>query len=207
MRLAAVVFLVLAAGVARAEVDWRAGRVTAAGVGAADLRAPGPDIARAGAERVAEEQWKKELLAELRGLRLAGGGTLGKRADEDATAAAALSALVDGAEVEKSLYSDGSVVVSAWVSLDEAARVAGLGPEARPDEAGPLLVDARRLELRPALGYRVKVGGAERPVAARFTHEAPERFGARATAVKGGVVTVDGELLGQVVVFVVKGGT
>ena len=206
MRLLAIVSwpLVLAAGVAHADVDWRSGRVTARGVGAADLRAPGPDIARAGAERVADEKWKKELRDELRGLRLAGGGTLGKHADKAPAVAAALSTLVDGAEVEKSLYSDGSVVVAAWVSIDEAARIAGAPPEAGEGEA--LVVDARKLKLEPALGYKVKAGGVEKIVATRFTEEAPESFGGKATAVKGGVVTLDGEAKGSTVVFVVKGG-
>jgi len=196
--------LVLAAGVARADIDWRAGRVTARGVGPADLRAPGPDIARAGAERVADETWKKELRGALRGLRIAGGGTLGKQVDKDPAGAAALSALVDGAEVEKRLYSDGSVVVAAWVSLDEAARVAGSPPDA--GEGEPLVVDARKVKLEPAIGYRVKADGVEKTVAARFVEEVPETFGAKATGVKGGVVSLDAAAAGSTVIFIVKAG-
>jgi hypothetical protein len=189
MRLVAVALaLVLAAGAARADVDWRAGRVTARGVGPADLRAPGPDIARAGAERVADETWKKELRDALRGLRIAGGGTLGKQVDKDPAAAAALSALVDGAEVEKRLYSDGR-----WWSRPGSPSTRRRGSPAlrpMPARSEPLVVDARKVKLEPAIGYRVKADGVEKTVAARFVEEVPETFGAKATGVKGGVVSL-----------------
>src|SRR5690349_13457874 len=100
-----VLFALLAASPVRADVDWAAGTVTVRGVGPADLRAPSPDIARVSAERVALERGRVELLKTLRAIPVAGGGNLGAKAGD------ALAGLVEKSEPEKTLYSDGSVVL------------------------------------------------------------------------------------------------
>jgi hypothetical protein len=202
MRRVVALAVVLAAGAARADVDWQLGRVTARGVGPADLRAPGPDIARVAAERAAEERWKTQLGEELRGLRVAGGGTLGKVASAEA-----LDELVASARTERTLYSDGSVVVAAEVPIDRAARLVGA-----PAQSGlePIVVDARKLKLDPAIGYRVRAGGVERTVLARFVTEVPGEPEARVSSVKQGIVTLDLDEQGlgdrHDVIFIVRGG-
>jgi hypothetical protein len=56
--------------VAGAEVDWNAGTITAEGGAAADLRMPGPNSARPGAERAARAAAAAKLRAALRELGL-----------------------------------------------------------------------------------------------------------------------------------------
>jgi hypothetical protein len=57
--------------VAGAEVDWSEGTITAQAGAAADLRMPGPNTARPGAERRARAAAEKKLHAALRALGLA----------------------------------------------------------------------------------------------------------------------------------------
>jgi hypothetical protein len=156
-------------------VLWALGRVEATGIGAADLRAPSPDIARVAAERAARRTARAQLEAETRALPWAGGGTVGARAD-GALAAAAVD--------EVRYQSDGSVIVRMHIELDALA-----GP---PAEAGAALaVDARRLEIAPAAGWALAGGGARYAGPIRFVREAPP--GARtveAAGAEAGVLAV-----------------
>jgi len=54
--------------VAGAEVDWRLGTITAEAGSAADIRMPGPNAARPGAERRARASAEDKLRAAMRGL-------------------------------------------------------------------------------------------------------------------------------------------
>jgi hypothetical protein len=88
--------------VAGAEVDWRAGTITAQGGSAADLRMPGPGGARPGAERRARAAAEDALHAALREL------ARGRKLDEKAVLARASIARVE-------YQSNGGVVL--WLAL------------------------------------------------------------------------------------------
>ena len=70
--------------VAGVEVDWSEGTLTAQAGAAADLRMPGPEAARPGAERRARAAAEVKLQAALQALRLEG-GVKSKSAPERAT--------------------------------------------------------------------------------------------------------------------------
>jgi hypothetical protein len=197
MRLALVVALLLATNVASASVDWARGLIIARGVAAADLRAPSPDIARVAAERAAREALQKQLRDDLRSLPVAGGGTVGARADKDATAKAALDEIVKGTKPERTLHSDGSVTVQVTVPLSRVSEsVLGAKPEGTDERATLLVVDARKLKTaKPALGWRVRAGDVTRTAPTYFLAtpdpaEAPA-LEARATAARDGVLVID----------------
>src|SRR5688500_12199403 len=69
----------------RVEVDWTAGRLVTTGVGATDLRAPGPDIARVAAGRNARRDAARRLAAAAKALPVAA-GTAGAIFEKDAAA-------------------------------------------------------------------------------------------------------------------------
>jgi hypothetical protein len=113
-RLLPILFLVLTAlaqaaepvvfkrAVAGAEVDWSAGTLTAQAGSAADIRMPGPNAARPGAERRARAAAEEKLAAALRELGL-------DKAAKDRTA-------LEQAAVSRIEYqSNGGVVL--WLSL------------------------------------------------------------------------------------------
>ncbi len=88
--------------VAGAEVDWTAGTITAQAGSAADIRMPGPNAARPGAERRARATAEEKLRAALRAL------GLGKTADDNA-------AIKNAATSRIEYQSDGGVVL--WLGL------------------------------------------------------------------------------------------
>lgn len=190
--------LSLVCGTAFGAVDWQKGLVVARGVAAADLRAPSAEIARVGAERQARGELEKQLREALRALPIAGGGTVGGRADRDPRAKAALDEIVEGTTPERTLHSDGSVTVQVTVPLRRVAEtVLGAPPEAE-ERASLLVVDARKLKAaRPALGWRVRAGDVTRAAPTYFAAAAPEpaeaaaALTARATAARDGVLVVD----------------
>lgn len=152
MRLLALVLL-LVAGPTHAEVDWATGRVDASGVGPADLRAPSPAIARVAAERVAHTAARARLESALRQLPWAEG----KAIDEKWLAGVLATAVSD----EVQYQSDGSVVVRAHVELAPANTTA------------ELVVDARKLAVRPMLGARIAAGAAQYAGPVRWVHAPP----------------------------------
>ena len=176
-------------GVASAEtrVDWEKGTITASAVGVADLRAPSPNIASVSAERHARQQAAAELEKTVRDLPLAAGAKLG---DE-------LHALIDGTASHIERQSDGSVKLSIALSLATVSSLAA-GIPAPESGADAVYVDARLLDLQPALGYRVKGGG----VVAAFVREA--KPATRAMSVKGGELVVEGPPHKGPVVLIVK---
>ena len=127
--------------VAGAEIDWSAGVVTAQAGAAADIRMPGPDSARPGAERRARAAAESKLQSALRELGL---DKLTK--DKSATEHAAVS------RVE--YQSNGGVVL--WLSVRFSDLVpAKAAPRAikvatMPFEIAPILVVAGGKEARVA---------------------------------------------------------
>jgi hypothetical protein len=186
MMRSALVVLVLLAGVARADVDWAEGRVTANGVGAADLRAPSPDIARVAAERTARKAARARLEAETRALPWAGGASVGERAEADPTLAGALAAALDAVATDEVRYqSDGSVVVRLHLELDRLADTPGAG-------ATLVAIDARGVAIQPAVGATLEAGAARYAGPLRWVHKPPA--GARtamAMSAHAGTLAVD----------------
>jgi hypothetical protein len=93
--------------VAGAEVDWSAGTIVAEGGAAADLRMPGPNSARPGAERAARAAAAAKLRSAIRELGL----------DKDAETSAAEHAAVSRIEYQ----SNGGVVLWLAVAFSDVA--------------------------------------------------------------------------------------
>lgn len=186
----------------RGVVDWTRGVVLGVGSAGADLRAPTPTVARIGAERVARERARAQLLTHARGLAAATGGSVGELVDADAGARERLQRAVERAlDAHVDYGSDGSVVVTLALPL-EAVRSAVHGAMAPPTGDGPtaVVVDARRVMTAPALG--VRVAGYAGPVvfhrdaraAQRDTRAGAQVVRVKASTYEDGVVTVDGEV-------------
>jgi hypothetical protein len=88
--------------VAGAEVDWTAGTITAQAGSAADIRMPGPNAARPGAERRARAAAEDKLRAALRAL------GVGNTSDAPSAVARATTSRIE-------YQSDGGVVL--WLAL------------------------------------------------------------------------------------------
>jgi hypothetical protein len=163
----------------RAAIDWTRGILSAVGAAAGDVRAPSPAIARGGAERQAREAARARLAELARGLPLAAGGTVGEALDKDPAAAARLAAALSRSlDVEVDYSSDGSVVLRAGLPV-EAIRLALAGAPRAPDahaDGSPtaLVVDARKLPARPAVGAEL-AWGKERFAAPVVYHLSPEK--------------------------------
>jgi hypothetical protein len=144
--------LVLAAGVEakepspfvrpllEAEIDWSAGTITAEAGAAADIRMPGPNAARPGAERRAQAAAEGKLRKALREL------LPGKKLDDKTVLAQAARSRIE-------YQSNGGVVL--WLSV----RFADLIP-AKP-AALPLRVTSMPFSVAP----QVTAGGKTAPVA------------------------------------------
>jgi hypothetical protein len=177
------------AGVASAEtrVDWEKGTIAASAVGVADLRAPSTGIARVAAERNARRQAAAELEKAVRALPLAPGAKLGDSVHD----------LVEATAPQLERQSDGSVTARLVVPLVTLSAVAAGLPLPGPG-ADAVIIDARSLDVQPALGYRVKGGG----VVAAFVREG--KSVTRATAVKGLEIAIEGPPPPGPVVLLVK---
>jgi hypothetical protein len=146
---------------ARVEIDWAAGHIRAVGAGAADIRAPGPDIARIAAERTARQAAAKRLTEAARALpadTLSAEATVGDVLDKDPAAAERLAAAVARArDLDIDYSSDGSVEVTLALPL-EAIRTA-LRPQQTPvaSDTAPtaIVIDATDVKISPTLGVYV----------------------------------------------------
>jgi hypothetical protein len=135
--------------VAAVEVDWSAGTLTAQGGSAADIRMPGPNSARPGAERraraLAEEKLRTALASVARG----------KKIDEK-------EGLARATITRTEYQSDGGVVL--WLTL----RFADLAPAAKPAKLA-LKVAHMPFDLAPVVvgqGHEAELGFATyRPAA------------------------------------------
>jgi hypothetical protein len=132
MRPALVLALVLAPAVARADVDWASGLVTAGGVGIADRHAPNPAVARGTSRRGAEDAAKAKLAGEIAALPVARGGKVADLAKTDKPVASRLAAAVDHAiTLAAEPETDGAWRVTMAVPI-EAVRQALAGPRSLP---------------------------------------------------------------------------
>ena len=154
-------------------VNWEGQVLRATGAGAPDMKASSPAQARLGAERAAQMDAFRNLLAQVRGIQVSAGKTVG-----DALSADEVKAKVEGVirgykVVGKRYFSDGGVELDVEVPLaaitaavldatkpadaetapkDEAA--VALNTEGAKKNTG-LVVDARGLGVKPALAPRL----------------------------------------------------
>jgi hypothetical protein len=173
---------------AEAEVDWTAGTVTVSAGAAADMRMPGPQTARPGAERRARAAAAEKLHAALRLLPLRKGL---KPTDKEIE-----TALSHAITSRTEYQSNGGVVL--WLSVS----FSDLGESKPAPSATPVVLAAKSLELqaRPVLlvdgkdvplqrvGYRpgpapaealhVQIDGQGRIVLGKATQATPEQLAA-----------------------------
>jgi len=157
-RLVAVpaLFVLLAAPVAHADVDWAKGLVTARGVGIANRAAPSPAAARGPARRLAEEAAQKQLAAQLPALPLATGGTLADKLGDATIKAAVDRAVANALTVAAEPETDGSWKVTMAVPIEALRQAVAGGPRAVTDaDAGPAVVIVDDAKAAPAIGYTV----------------------------------------------------
>jgi hypothetical protein len=122
-----------------AQVDWGKGLLKARAGAAADPRLPGPDAARADAQRRARTRALKILRDALEDLPLGGGRKLGKTAIDDALGRVRV--------VSAEYQSNGGVVLELGVSftdLDAGGRATAAGP---PSEDGGLTLSVSSMPL------------------------------------------------------------
>ncbi|HKA91320.1 MAG TPA: hypothetical protein VKE22_26845 [Haliangiales bacterium] len=151
-------------------VDWTEGRLAVGAIAPAELRAPNVGVARAGAERVARQWAEARILQAAKRVPAAAGAEL-RRVDR-------------AREADIEYFSDGSTRVELEI------RLAALHPGEAAAPGAPLVVDARGLALRPALGLTLAAGAARYAGPTTFVTDAPPGA-ATATAAQAGVVTVD----------------
>lgn len=151
--IACILVLAVSAGrTARAEkprVDWKRGLLIGSGAAAGDLRSPTRQLARVKATRQAKTRCQGALMEAAAKIALAGGK---KRMD-----AKKLDLLAEGlVHLGVDHGSDGSVVVEMALPLDGLRSLffsSDIPLAGQGGSASPVLVDARGLKLKPAIGY------------------------------------------------------
>jgi hypothetical protein len=149
--------------VAGARLDWAKGHLVATGAAAAALRAPGPDVARVGAERAARTRALATLSRAVLAVPVASGGTVQDLVGQDPAKARRLTAAVERARtIDTSYASDGSAQVVVALPL-EGVRLAlwpAPTPTADPQAPTVIVVDAQALKLRVGVGLELGAGAA-----------------------------------------------
>lgn len=186
---------------ARAEVDWSAGTVTASAGAAADMRMPSPDAARPGAERRARAAAIEKLRAALRVLPIRGGERLGEKQVE--------AALGHASTTRIEYQSNGGVVLWVGVGFEDLRGNASTTTTTTATGSVFLAVGAMPLELAPLL----LVDGKEIAVRDVRYHQGPPPAGAitvrrddkgRLVLPKGSEATIDRLAGGPVVIYLQK---
>jgi hypothetical protein len=197
----AFALLLLAGGVAHADVDWETGLVTGKGLGVADRHAPTPAAAREPARRRAEARAREAIAKQLPTLPLAKGGTLGTPTD------AAIKARIDRAlaaaiTIDSTLHTDGSWNVTLAVPI-EAVRLAIASPRvAKAEDADPPVVIVEGVTAKPVVGATVGgIAAATLWVTAvpEWAKDAPR---VKATANKPGAIELAAKQGGPATLFV-----
>jgi hypothetical protein len=143
----------------RVEIDWTAGRLVAVGAAAADVRAPGPEIARVKAERDARSRAAAKLATAARALPLAGGGTIASAEKADPAATARLdAALALARTVDVRRGSDGSSEVTLSVPLEALRSAVAPQPTPAGSDTAPTAILVDGSALSPVLGLTVAAG-------------------------------------------------
>ncbi len=142
---------------AQGKVDWSRGLLIAKGAASGDLRSPNREMARIKAERQARKRCQATLLEQATQIAKAGGG------DFQHTSEALRDSLM--LTLRTDFGTDGSVVVTMAFPVDRM-RAAAFAPDNIVTDdmatasavAKPIVIDARKLALKPAVGYLLSDG-------------------------------------------------
>lgn len=170
-------------GTKNAGVNWEGQVIKATGSGAPDLKAANPAQARLGAERAAQLDAFRNLLAQVKGIQISAGKTVGDQMENDEVRGK-VEGVVRGFKITgKRYYSDSGVEIDVEVplaALTEALLPAGgsavaLKTEGEAVNTG-LVVDARGLAgVTPALAPRLLDPSGKALYAAGVLHDEARR--------------------------------
>jgi hypothetical protein len=145
-------------------VDWQGQVIKATGSGAPDMRSLSPAQARLGAEKAAQLDAFRNLIAQAKGIRISSEKTVGEAMARDEVKGRVEGVVKGFKVVKKRYYSDQGVEIDVEVPLSGVAQ-AVLEPASRAAETIPakategrysgLLVDARGLGVQPVLAPRL----------------------------------------------------
>jgi hypothetical protein len=149
---------------AAAGVNWEGQVLKATGSGAPDMKASSPAQARLGAERAAQMDALRNLLAQVKGIQVSSGKTVGDQMSAKDEIRGKVEGAVKGYKVVKKRYfADNGVEIDVEVPLAALTEVvdspsdgatAALHSEGAEKNTG-LVVDARGLDVKPALSPRL----------------------------------------------------
>jgi hypothetical protein len=145
-------------------VDWQGQVIKATGSGAPDMRSLSPAQARLGAEKAAQLDAFRNLIAQAKGIHISSDKTVGEAMAKDEVKGRVEGVVKGFKVVKKRYYSDQGVEMDVEVPLSGLAQ-AVLDPGSAPAQTVPvkategrytgLLVDARGLGVQPVLAPRL----------------------------------------------------
>ena len=143
-------------------VNWQGQVVKATGSGAPDMKAANPAQARLGAEKAAQMDAFRNLLAQVKGIQISAGKTVGDAMAKDEVKGK-VEGVIRGYKVTgKRYFSDSGVEVDVEVPLAALTEIitepgqTALAVKTDGDKKNTgLVVDARGLSLKPALSPRL----------------------------------------------------
>ncbi len=149
-------------GKAAQGVNWEGQVLKATGSGAPDVRASSPAQARLGAERAAQMDAFRNLIAQAKGIQISAGKTVGDELAKDEIRGKVEGAIRAYRITDRRYYSDNGVEIDVEVPLAAITQVVSAAPEqqlAVKTDGGAthsaLVIDARGLKVVPALAPRV----------------------------------------------------
>ncbi|MBF5040787.1 hypothetical protein FGE12_00150 [Aggregicoccus sp. 17bor-14] len=143
-------------------VSWEGQVVRATGAGAPDMKASSPAQARLGAEKAAQLDAFRNLLAQVRGIQVSAGKTVGDAMSQDEVRGKVEGVLRGFKVTGKRYFSDGGVELDVEVPLaavtsavvPTSGEALALNEKGEPRNTG-LVVDARGLGAKPVLAPRL----------------------------------------------------
>jgi len=150
-----------------AGVNWSGAVIKATGAGAPDMKASSPAPARLGAERAAQMDAFRNLLAQVKGIQISAGKTVGDQMSTNDEIRGKVEGVIRGYKIAaKRYFSDGGVEMDVEVPLAALTELMLPAPAASPKEEATaakksdkkttgLVVDARGLKVTPALAPRL----------------------------------------------------
>jgi hypothetical protein len=147
----------------RTGVDWQDQLLKATGSGAPDMRATSPAQARLGAEKAAQLDAFRNLLGQVKGIRVSAEKTVGDQMGQEEIRARVEGVIKGYRVVKKRYFSDQGVELDVEVPLaaislavlPTAVEVAPSGERSGGDRHTGLVVDVRGLGVQPVLSPRV----------------------------------------------------
>ncbi|MGQ0508392.1 MAG: LPP20 family lipoprotein [Myxococcaceae bacterium] len=147
---------------AEAGVNWQGQVVKATGSGAPDMKASNPAQARLGAEQAAKMDAFRNLLAQVKGIQISAGKTVGEAIEKDEIRGKVEGVLRGFKVTAKRYFSDSGVEIDVEVPLAALADVITEPSDTKlivktdgDRKNTGLVVDARGLKVTPALAPRL----------------------------------------------------